>query len=113
MGRWTTVTLVGSILGKSGELRSTVCFLLPSLFCETSFPVRTPCHSHRHGLFEDLCPIHEKGVMHSDLRRSNVAISDDSKPCFIDSSHSRLHDCEGPGRCEELIKARMKVNRNV
>jgi serine/threonine protein kinase len=79
-----------------------VFYKLPSLFRVTSSLI----HSHRHGLFEDLCRIHEKGVRHGDIRRSNVAIPGDSEPRFIDFSHSCLHDCEGPDSCEELIEAR-------
>jgi serine/threonine protein kinase len=65
----------------------------------------TLIRSHRRALFEDLCRIHEKGVRHGDLRPPNVAIPVGSKPRFIDFSHSRLHDCEGPVSCYELIEA--------
>ena len=62
-------------------------------------------HSHRLGLYEDLCHIHKNGVEHGDLRPSNITILDDSKPHFIDFSHPNLHDCKEPESCEELIEA--------
>jgi len=44
------------------------------------------------------------GVLHEDLEPRNV-VWGPVGPTIIDFSHSSLHDCAGPGKCEELVQA--------
>jgi len=62
-----------------------------------------PWHSHQ--LLEELCLIHEHGVLHADLRAPNIVLQNGSAH-FIDFSHGREHECTGRDTCFELIDAR-------
>jgi len=60
----------------------------------------------RRQLLEELCLIHEHGVVHGDLRASNIILHG-SNAHFIDFSHGYEHQCAGPARCFELKNARL------
>src|SRR5882762_1665904 len=57
-------------------------------------------------LLEELCLIHEHGVVHGDLRAPNIVLQNGSDAHFIDFSHGYEHQCTGPTRCFELKNAR-------
>lgn len=58
-----------------------------------------------HQLLEELCLIHERGVVHGDLRAENIVLQNGS-PHPIDFSHGSEHQCTGRTMCSELIEAR-------
>ncbi|KIJ94714.1 hypothetical protein K443DRAFT_683555 [Laccaria amethystina LaAM-08-1] len=58
----------------------------------------------RHQLLEELCLIHERGIVHGDLRAANIVLKNGS-PHFIDFSHGHEHQCTGRAKCAELIMA--------
>lgn len=58
-----------------------------------------------HQLLEELCLIHERGIVHGDLQPSNIVLQDGSAH-FIDFSHGYEHQCTGRATCFELIEAR-------
>ncbi|KAF5384079.1 hypothetical protein D9615_003428 [Tricholomella constricta] len=59
----------------------------------------------RHQLLDELCLIHERGVVHGDLRAPNIVLQNGSAH-FIDFSHGYEHQCTGRAACSELIQAR-------
>ncbi|KIM87548.1 hypothetical protein PILCRDRAFT_95786 [Piloderma croceum F 1598] len=60
----------------------------------------------RRQLLDELSLIHEHGVVHGDLRSSNIVLQNGTDPHFIDFSHGYQHHCTGRATCSELIEAR-------
>lgn len=62
----------------------------------------TLSHKQRQELYRIVAKIHESHVEHGDLSPRNVALNDDGRVMVLDFSHSKLHECEGEGNCQEL-----------
>jgi hypothetical protein len=56
-------------------------------------------------LLEELCLIHERGVVHGDLRVPNIILQNGSDAHFIDFSHGYKYQCTGHATCLELMEA--------
>ena len=65
-----------------------------------------------HQLLEELSLIHERGVLHGDLRAPNIVLQNGSAH-FIDFSHGYEHQCTGHATCFELIEARRFLLLNL
>lgn len=79
-----------------------------ALFLPCNFLFNNSIHEYPDScqLFEELCLIHEHGVVHGDLRAPNIVLQNGSDAHFIDFSHGHEHQCTGPMTCSELKYAR-------
>jgi hypothetical protein len=57
-------------------------------------------------LLEELCLIHEHGVVRGDLQAPNAVLQNGSNAHFIDFLHGYEHRCTGRTTCFELKGAR-------
>jgi len=55
-------------------------------------------------LWGTLKEIHAAGILHHDLEPRNI-VGGPVGPTTVDFSHLSFHECTGPGKCKELVRA--------
>ncbi|KAG8909341.1 hypothetical protein FRC00_010314, partial [Tulasnella sp. 408] len=67
------------------------------------------CLEQKQELFQAALMIHGVGIIHNDIRPSNVAVAEDGRVMIIDFDQARDHKCPGEILCEELRDLRSEL----